>query len=154
MAEEKTVLTLEDEIQDNSIWCGTFQLIWNDLKNDLAKQDIKFTPQLQVVENLKQLEEQGMYEKYGFYESIDYTPERVEKGKTASIVKTYMAHHQGLILLSINNLFNNNILQKRFVKNPEIEAVSILLQETMPETFIITKENKEKVEKLHPDSSQ
>ena len=47
-----TVLTLEDEIQDNTIWCGTFQLIWNDLKNDLAKQDIVFTPQLKVVENL------------------------------------------------------------------------------------------------------
>ena len=47
-----TVLTLEDEIQKYTIWCGTFQLIWNDLKNDLAKQDIVFTPQLDVVENL------------------------------------------------------------------------------------------------------
>lgn len=100
------------------------------------------------IENLKILEKEGMYDKFGFYESIDYTPERVEKGKTSSVVKTYMAHHQGLILLSINNLFNNQILQKRFVQNPEMEAVSILLQETMPESFIITKENKEKVEKL------
>ena len=49
-----TALTLEDEIGDNTIWCGTFQLIWNDLKNDLAKQDIVFDPQLQVVENLNQ----------------------------------------------------------------------------------------------------
>ena len=100
------------------------------------------------VQNLKKLEQEGMYGKYGFYESIDYTPERVEKGKNCAVVKTYMAHHQGLILLSINNLFNQNILQKRFMQNPEIEASSILLQETMPETFIITKENKEKVEKL------
>ncbi len=100
------------------------------------------------VQNLKRLEKEGMYEKFGFYESIDYTPERVEKGKTSSIVKTYMAHHQGLILLSINNLFNDRILTKRFMENPELEAVSILLQETMPETAIITKEKKEKVEKL------
>ena len=100
------------------------------------------------VENLKRLEQEGMYGKFGFYESIDYTPERVERGKISSVVKTYMAHHQGLILLSINNLFNNNILQKRFMKNPEIDAVSILLQETMPETFVTTKEKKEKVEKL------
>ena len=100
------------------------------------------------VENLKRLEKEGMYQKYGFYESIDYTPERVEKGKTSSVVKTYMAHHQGLILLSINNLFNDKILQKRFMENPELQAVSILLQETMPETAIITKEKKEKVEKL------
>ena len=102
----------------------------------------------EVYQNLKRLEQYGMYNKYGFYESIDFTPERIEKGKKASIVKTYMAHHQSLILLSINNLFNNNILQKRFMKNPEISAVSILLQERMPETAIITKENKEKVEKL------
>lgn len=59
-----------------------------------------------------------------------------------------MAHHQGLILLSINNLFNDNILQKRFIKNPEMGAIDILLQERMPETAIITKENKEKIEKL------
>ena len=102
----------------------------------------------EVYENLKRLEQYGINGIYGFFESIDFTPERVEKGKKASIVKTYMAHHQSLILLSINNLFNNNILQKRFVKNPEISAVQILLQERMPETAIITKENKEKVEKL------
>lgn len=47
-----TVLTLEDEIQKDTIWCGTFQLLWNDLKNDIAKQDIILEPQLQVVENL------------------------------------------------------------------------------------------------------
>ena len=102
----------------------------------------------EVYQNLKRLEQYGMDGKYGFYESIDFTPERLEKGKQSSIVKTYMAHHQGLILLSINNLFNDNILQKRFIKNPEIGAVDILLQERMPETAIITKENKEKVEKL------
>lgn len=100
------------------------------------------------IENLKWLEKQRMYGKFGFYEAIDYTPERVEKGKNVAVVKTYMAHHQGLILLSINNLFHDNVLQKRFMKNPEMEAVSILLQETMPETSIIAKEKKEKVEKL------
>ena len=41
-----------------------------------------------------------------------------------------------------------NIVQKRFVQNPEIEAVNILLQERMPENIIITKEEKEKVEKI------
>lgn len=102
----------------------------------------------EVVKNLKVLEQYGMYNKYGFYESIDFTPERVRKGKKAEIVKTYMAHHQGLILLSINNLMNQLILQKRFTKNPEIQAITILLQETMPEKAIITKEDKEKVEKL------
>ena len=102
----------------------------------------------EVINNLKFLEKYGMYNKYGFYESLDFTPERVRKGKNAEVVKTYMAHHQGLILLSINNLINDQILQKRFTKNPEIQAVTILLQETMPEKSIIAKEDKEKIEKL------
>ena len=134
-----------------------FGIPWIGLKRGLADEMVVATygsvlaitdyPK-EVYQNLKRLESYGMYGKYGFYESIDFTPERLDKGTQASIVKTYMAHHQGLILLAINNLFNNNILQKRFIKNPEIGAVNILLQERMPETAIITKENKEKIEKL------
>ena len=66
------VLSLEDEITDNTAWCGTFNLIWNDLKNDLAKQDIIFTPQLEVVKNLNKgtfntsyLSEDSYYKTYG-----------------------------------------------------------------------------------------
>lgn len=67
-----TALTLEDEIENDTIWCGTFGLIWNDLKNDLAKQDIVFTPQLKVIENLNKetftandLSEKYYYKKVG-----------------------------------------------------------------------------------------
>ena len=102
----------------------------------------------ETIENLKVLEQEGMYNEYGFYESIDYTLSRLKKGQRNEVIKTYMAHHQGLILLSIDNLFNSNILQKRFMKNPEIETVEILLEERMPENVIITKEQKEKVEKI------
>ncbi|MCI9365098.1 MAG: hypothetical protein HFJ54_00190 [Clostridia bacterium] len=63
-------------------------------------------------------------------------------------IETYMAHHQALILLSINNLLNDNILQKRFMGNPEIKAVDILLQERMPRDMLITKEKKEKTKKI------
>ena len=98
----------------------------------------------EVYNNLKILEQFGMYDKYGFYESLDLTPARLKKDEKFAVVATYMAHHQALILLSINNYLKNNIFQKRFIENPEIEAVSILLQERMPETFIITKEEKEK----------
>ena len=101
-----------------------------------------------VINNLKNLQKHGMYGEYGFYEAIDYTPERVPLGKESIEVKTYMAHHQALILLSINNLINKNILQKRFMSNPEVKAVQILLQERMPENIVITKERKEKVEKV------
>ena len=102
----------------------------------------------EVIENLRVFEKCGMLNKYGFYESIDYTPGRVNTKDNFSVVKTYMAHHQGLILLSIDNLVNDNIFQNRFFENPEIEAIDILLQERMPDNVIITKENKEKVEKI------
>ena len=103
---------------------------------------------IEVLKNLKLLEQYGMYNKYGFYESLDLTPERQKRGEISSVVATYMAHHQALLLLSINNLLMDNIFQKRFVSNPEIQAVSILLQEKMPETFIVTKEEKEQPPKL------
>ena len=102
----------------------------------------------EVIKNIKRLEENGMRGEYGLYESIDYTVSRLPKNKTCVPVKTYMAHHQALILLSINNLINNNIFVDRFMSNPELQAVDILLQEKMPEKVIITKEKKEKPEKL------
>ena len=142
---------------NNNYQYKAFGIPWLGLKRGLAD-EIVVAPYasmmaiidepIEVLKNLKQLEKLGMYNKYGFYESIDYTPTRLRKNETKAIVKTYMAHHQGLILLSINNLINNNIVQKRFVQNPEIEAVNILLQERMPENIIITKEEKEKVEKI------
>lgn len=102
----------------------------------------------EVVANLKEIQEQGMDGKYGLYEALDYTPERLSTKRKNAAVKTYMAHHQALILLSINNLVNDNVLQKRFMHNPEMEAVDILLQERMPINVITTKEVKEKIEKL------
>ena len=89
-----------------------------------------------------------MYGKYGFYESVDFTLNRLKEGQKYAVVKTYMAHHQGLILNSINNVINDNIIVKRFNNNPEIEAVNILLEERMPVNLIITKEKKEIPEKF------
>ena len=67
-----TTPTLEDEISTNTIWCGTFQLIWNDLKNDIAKKDIIFNPQLKIAENLnketfttKDISDKYYYKKIG-----------------------------------------------------------------------------------------
>lgn len=66
------ILSLEDKISDDTIWCGTFNLIWNDLKNEIAKQDIVFNPQLEEVKNLnkgtfstKDLEDTSYYKAYG-----------------------------------------------------------------------------------------
>ena len=112
----------------------------------LKSDDINISKE--VIQNIRYLEKEGMDGKYGLYESIDYTPIRMKKGQRKMIVETYMAHHQALILLSINNFFNNNILQKRFSLNAEIAAVEILLEENMPENRIITKQEKIKPKKI------
>ena len=44
--------SIDDDMIDNSLWCGTFQLVWNDLIDEIVKQDVVFHPQLQIVENL------------------------------------------------------------------------------------------------------
>ena len=66
------VLSLEDRISENTVWCGTFNLIWNDLKNDLAKQDIVFNQQTEIINNLNKgtfttadLSEDSYYKIYG-----------------------------------------------------------------------------------------
>ena len=78
------VLSLEDEISNNSVWCGTFNLVWNDLKNDVAKQDIVFMPQLKVAENLNKgtfntnyLSEESYYKIHGY--AIKELKEKIEK---------------------------------------------------------------------------
>ncbi len=87
------------------------------------------------------------YGKYGFYESVDFTKSRLKKDEKFSLVKTYMAHHQGLILTSINNIVNRKILNKRFFENPEIESADILLQERMPDSIMISKNSNERLKK-------
>ncbi len=46
------VPTMLDTIDNDSSWCATFQLIWNDMKNEVVKKDIIFTPQEEIVTNL------------------------------------------------------------------------------------------------------
>ena len=82
-----TALTLEDEIQNDTIWCGTFQLIWNDMKNDIIKGDIEFEPQLKVVENLNKetFKEEDISEEY-YYKKLG-TPSHELKEEIAKAIK-------------------------------------------------------------------
>ena len=66
------VPTMSDKITADSTWCGTFQLVWNDMKRELVKKDIEMYPQLKIVENLNKEEfnenmisEEYYYKKYG-----------------------------------------------------------------------------------------
>ena len=85
-----------------------------------------------VYNNIKELKKYNSYSNFGFYEAIDFTKAHIQNGKKFETVKTYMAHHQGMILTAINNYLNNDIIQRRFHKNPDIKAAEILLKERVP----------------------
>lgn len=89
---------------------------------------LPFSPQ-KVYKNLQELKKIGAYDSYGFYEAIDFTRQNLDHGDSMKIVRTYMAHHQGMSLCAINNYLNNGILQERFHRNPDIKATEILLKE-------------------------
>lgn len=48
----EVVPTLSDKISKDTSWCPTFQLIWNDFKNDIVKENIKFDERLDILDNL------------------------------------------------------------------------------------------------------
>ncbi|MTI67917.1 MAG: glycosyl transferase [Firmicutes bacterium] len=102
----------------------------------------------EAIENTKSLIKEGLEGDYGLYEAIDYTPERIPFGENKGIVKSFMTHHLGMSLISINNYLNNNIMQERFHSEPMIKAGEILLQEKIPLRVIITKEYKEHVKPI------
>ncbi|HVS20296.1 MAG TPA: glucoamylase family protein, partial [Pyrinomonadaceae bacterium] len=86
----------------------------------------------EAMENLRTLEREGALSRYGFYESLDYTPERVKKGEHCTMVRAYMAHHQGMSLIALDNLLNQSAMQKRFHSEPIVQATELLLQERIP----------------------
>jgi len=96
-----------------------------------------------VAENLRELQRLGMEGTCGFYEAIDFTPSRLDAESRYSIVKSYMAHHQGMSFAALNNFFNSDILQERFHSIPLIRAAELLLQEKVRQKVMYTKEYKE-----------
>jgi cyclic beta-1,2-glucan synthetase len=86
-----------------------------------------------VLENLDRLRAAGMEGRYGFYEAIDYTAERLPKDHAGGItLPTYMAHHQGMSLVAIDNTLNGSPMQARFHADPRVQAAELLLQERIP----------------------
>lgn len=85
-----------------------------------------------AIENFRHLASEGALTRFGLYESIDYTPERVPPGQKRAIVRAFMAHHQGMILVALNNLVHDDIMQGRFHADPLVQATELLLQERIP----------------------
>ena len=82
--------------------------------------------------NLRRLEREGALGRYGFYESIDYTPERLPQTEKRAVIRAFMAHHQGMTLVALDNVLNRDVMQRRFHAEPLVQATELLLQERVP----------------------
>ncbi|MFN7984585.1 MAG: glucoamylase family protein [Vicinamibacterales bacterium] len=94
----------------------------------------------EAISNLRRIEDLGGRGPLGFYEALDYTRRQgagtppVPTGRTATpeIVRAYMSHHHGMALVSIVNLLREDIMVRRFHREPIVKAAELLLQERVP----------------------
>ncbi len=85
-----------------------------------------------VMQNLQDLIARGLLGRYGFYEAIDFTAERMPLGETSATIREYMAHHQGMSLMAIDNFLHADIMARRMHGDVRIQSVDLLLQEQVP----------------------
>jgi cellobiose phosphorylase len=83
-------------------------------------------------ENLQRMAGEGREGAYGFYEAVDYTPSRLPPDEKSATIRSFMAHHQGMSLLSLVNVLQDYPMQRRFMACPLLKAADLLLQERVP----------------------
>ncbi|WP_165354816.1 GH36-type glycosyl hydrolase domain-containing protein [Tropicimonas sp. IMCC6043] len=82
--------------------------------------------------NYEDLEAIGGLGTCGFYEALDFTPDRVLPGSRVAVVQSYMAHHQGMTIVAIANALTGGMMRQRFHHEPMVHAAELLLQEKLP----------------------
>src|SRR6185295_4375396 len=78
-------------------------------------------------------------------ESLDYTSDRLQPDQKSALIKAFMAHHQGMVLVSMDNLLNEKTMQRRFHSEPLVQATEILLQERIPRGGVLARPRAEEV---------
>lgn len=116
---------------------------------------LSFAPSLDAaISNLKFLESEGARGEYGFYEAIDYTTTRHVRSEGKHIVQSFFAHHQGMSLVSINNVLNNCIMCSRFHAQPIVRAAELLLHERFPERVAAIVPHEPELAMIHREEAE
>ena len=92
-----------------------------------------------AVRNFRTLAGVGAEGQYGFYESVDYTPARLPAGAEREVVRMYMAHHQGMVIVAIANVLHGGAMRGRFHSEPVVRASELLLQERTPRDVAVAR---------------
>ena len=91
-----------------------------------------------AAKNFAHLAAVGARGRYGFYEAVDFTRARLPDDESLAIIRTFMAHHQGMTVVAIANTLLDGRMRNRFHREPMIQATELLLQERMPRDVAVT----------------
>ena len=91
---------------------------------------LPFEPEA-ALKNFDELEQMQMTGRCGFYEAADFSPERVD-GQEYALVRSYMAHHVGMSMVSVCNALKGYAMQNRFMRDDRMAAARCLLEEKIP----------------------
>ncbi len=103
-------------------------------------------------QNYSHLAEIGAQGRYGFYEALDFTRSRLPDNEDVTIVRSFMAHHQGMTIVAMANTLHDGQMRARFHREPMIRASELLLQERMPRDVAVAHPRAEEV-KVSPGAT-
>ena len=84
----------------------------------------------EALKSLRTMERSDWLGSFGLYEAADYTdPVTKKRIRHPTLVKSWMAHHQGMSLLAITNFLCEGVMRQWFHKNRNVQATELLLQE-------------------------
>lgn len=104
----------------------------------------------EAIRNFQALAQEGAEGPFGFYESIDYTRERLPERRRSLVVRSFMAHHQGMCLVAIANCLMNDSMPRRFQAEAMVRAVDLLLQERVPRSASLIRPHSDEAAALPP----
>ncbi len=89
-----------------------------------------------AIANLRRMELLNARGEYGFMDAIDFTEARQPHLERFSVVKNYMAHHQGMTLVALCNVLCSRAPQRWFAQTPLVAAYDTLLHERCPRQIV------------------
>ena len=87
---------------------------------------------VEVAANLDAIQAAGGCGPLGLFEAIDYTRERIGIGNDHEVVRSYMSHHQGMVMLALHGYLCPTTMPQRMHRNPALRSVDLLLHERSP----------------------
>ncbi|WP_304618861.1 GH36-type glycosyl hydrolase domain-containing protein [Paracoccus sediminilitoris] len=107
-----------------------------------------------AAQNFDRLSALGAMGQYGFYEALDFTPLHRSADEPVALVRSHMAHHQGMTIVAIANVLHDGRMRRRFHAEPAIRAAELLLQERVPRNIPAASERVETSDSRADTSSQ